>query len=258
MAIIKKTTTKPVKKNLATKKSVTEKVTPKKATSLKSVLKKTQAQKPKPVVKSVIQAEKIDPKIFPIGKFSVPHEYTDVVINNLTQELKSLPKDSKKVAKKIKSDAQLQASYRDGGWSIEQIIHHLADSHMNAFIRFKLSLTENNPVIKPYTQDLWAETADIQLPIKISIKLLKALHTKWVCLLENMDKNDFKRTYTHPEYKTTPALQEILAQYAWHGKHHLAQIELALKSVEIEKTEEEKKSKEIKSIKPKPKPARKH
>jgi len=205
---LKKTPAKPVKKAVAVKKANTTTTTIKEKTT---------------------KAEVINPNIYPIGKFTPPAEFTEEVITKLIQDIRILPEHLKKVSKKIKKNKQLQYSYRDGGWSIEQIIHHIADSHMNAFVRYKLALTENNPTIKPYDENLWSETADIQLPIKTSIKLLKALHTKWTVLLENMDKNDFKRTYYHPGYNTTSTLQQLLALYAWHGKHHIAQIEVALK-----------------------------
>jgi uncharacterized damage-inducible protein DinB len=208
---IKKTPAKPVKKAVAVKKTTVKKVN---TTTIK---------------KETTKVEVINPNIYPIGKFTPPAEFTEEVITKLIQDIRILPEHLKKVSKKIKKNKQLQYSYRDGGWSIEQIIHHIADSHMNAFVRYKLALTENNPTIKAYDENLWSETADIQLPIKTSIKLLKALHTKWTVLLENMDKNDFKRTYFHPGYNTTSSLQQVLALYAWHGKHHVAQIEVALK-----------------------------
>ncbi|MFN8297321.1 MAG: putative metal-dependent hydrolase [Chitinophagales bacterium] len=213
---------------MATKK-VIKKSAPKKAIAKKKPASVKKVAAAKPVV-APPKAEVINPNIFPIGKLKRPEEFTETVINKLIQDIRILPEHLKKVSKKIKHKKQLQYSYRDGGWTIEQIIHHTADSHMNAFIRFKLALTENNPTIKPYNQDLWTETADVQLPVKVAIRLLKALHAKWTILLENMDKNDFKRTYTHPEYKTTSTLQDALALYAWHGKHHVAQIEVALRN----------------------------
>lgn len=213
---------------MATKK-VIKKSAPKKAIAKKKPASVKKVAAAKPVV-APPKAEVINPNIFPIGKLKRPEEFTETVINKLIQDIRILPEHLKKVSKKIKHKKQLQYSYRDGGWTIEQIIHHTADSHMNAFIRFKLALTENNPTIKHYNQDLWTETADVQLPVKVAIRLLKALHAKWTILLENMDKNDFKRTYTHPEYKTTSTLQDALALYAWHGKHHVAQIEVALRN----------------------------
>ncbi len=227
--------TKKVIKKTATKPSVKKEAVVKKATAKKTIVKKKlkTKEKNKSITKSKViipKIEVINPAIYPIGKLKRPDEYTETVINKLIQDIRILPDHLKKVSKKINKKKKLQYSYRDGGWSIEQIIHHIADSHMNALIRFKLALTENNPVIKPYNQDLWVETADIQLPVKTGIQLLKAVHAKWTVLLENMDKNDFKRTFTHPEYNTTSALQDVLALYAWHGKHHVAQIEVALKT----------------------------
>ncbi len=209
---------------MATKKAIKP---VKKTAAKKTMVKKT--TKTVPVKVESPKSEIINPNIYPIGKFKAPTEFTDEIITKLIQDIRILPDHLKAVSKKINKKKKLQYSYRDGGWSIEQIIHHIADSHMNAFIRFKLALTENNPTIKPYDENLWAETADIQLPLKVSIKLLKALHTKWTVLLENMDKNDFKRTYYHPGYNTTSTMQQVLALYAWHGKHHVAQIEVALK-----------------------------
>ncbi len=272
----KKVTPKP-----AVKKTVASKPTAKKVTPTKTVVTKKTVPQPKvvqkqPIVKKTATAvatkkvaptntsktvvKKQEPKIdtpkietvnsaiFPIGKYNKPNDFSDETIQRLIKELHQIPKQLKKLSKQIKYKDQLQLSYRDGGWSIEQIIHHLADSHMNALVRTKLALTENNPTIKPYNQDLWAETSDIQLPIKTSIYMLKAIHKKWNTLWKNMDKNDFDRTYTHPEYNTTTPLKEVLAQYTWHGKHHLAQIEAALKSdTTIREVKKEKKEKVKKS-----------
>lgn len=199
----------------------------------KKTIRKRPTPKVTPQKKEKTKAVKplaIDTNTFPIGKLSYPEEYSEQIINKLIQDIRVLPEHLKSVAKKINKKKKLQYSYREGGWTIEQIIHHLADSHLNALIRFKLALTENNPTIKPYNQDLWVETADVQLPIKVSIRLLKSIHAKWVALLENMDKNDWKRTFYHPEYNRTSTLEQTLALYAWHGKHHVAQIEVALRN----------------------------
>lgn len=166
---------------------------------------------------------------YPIGKLVYPASYNETELNKLIQDIRILPEQLKAVCKKVNKKKKLQYTYREGGWTIEQIVHHIADSHLNAFIRFKLALTENNPTIKPYDQNLWAETTDIQLPLKVSVRLVKSIHAKWVNLLENMDKNDWKRTFYHPEYNKTITLEQTLALYAWHGKHHVAQIEVALK-----------------------------
>lgn len=190
-------------------------------------LKKDKAVKKEKVAKAVPAA---DANIYPIGKLLLPATYSEAVINKLIQDIHVLPEQLKAVSKKINKKKKLTYSYREGGWNVEQIIHHIADSHMNALVRFKLTLTENNPTVKPYDENLWAETVDNQLPVKNSIRLLKAIHAKWTILLENMDKNDFKRTYFHPEMNRTVSLEEMLATYAWHGKHHVAQIAVALKN----------------------------
>lgn len=120
---------------------------------------------------------------------------------------------------------QLNVPYREGGWTTKQVIHHVADSHMNAYIRFKLALTEENPVIKPYDEAAWAELSDtINLPINISLTLLHALHTRWVEMMKNMTEEDWQRTIFHPEQKRTITLWDMLGTYAWHGKHHAAHI----------------------------------
>lgn len=228
--------TKKVIKKAAPKKAIVKK---KPATKKAVPVKKAAAAKP--IAAPAPKVEVINPNIYPIGKLKQPEEFTETVINKLIQDIRILPEHLKKVSKKIKHKKQLQYSYRDGGWSIEQIIHHIADSHMNALVRFKLALTENNPTVKPYDENLWAETADVQLPVKVAVKLLKGIHAKWTALLENMDKNDFKRTYTHPEYNTTSSLQDALAIYAWHGKHHVAQIEVALRNEPVKEKKADKK-----------------
>jgi hypothetical protein len=119
--------------------------------------------------------------------------------------------------------AQLDTPYREGGWTVRQVVHHLADSHMNSFVRFKLALTEKEPTIKPYEQDLWAGLADSALPIEISLSLLTALHQRWVIVLQNMKPGDFARTLSHPEQGLI-TLDQNLCIYAWHGRHHVAHV----------------------------------
>lgn len=235
---------------MATK--VTKPIPKKKTTPTKKVATRNTAkiatkttEKIKPIVTEVL-----NPAIYPIGKHIEPTAYTKEINKKNEKSIHNFPKKLKKLAKKIKNGKQLQSSYREGGWSIEQIIHHLADSHMNAFIRFKMALTENNPTIKPYDQDLWSETSDIQIPIKSSIQLIKYIHEKWSSLIKNMDEHDFKRTYYHPGYNTTNPLQSVISIYAWHGNHHLAQIEVALQNADNKsKKEKKKKEKDIKNNK---------
>lgn len=118
---------------------------------------------------------------------------------------------------------QLDTPYRDGGWTVRQLVHHVADSHMNAYIRFKLALTENEPTIKPYDEAAWAELADSKMPIAISMSLLVALHERWVAILRAMKPEDFARTLRHPELGLV-TLDGNLGIYSWHGRHHTAHV----------------------------------
>jgi hypothetical protein len=119
---------------------------------------------------------------------------------------------------------RLDTPYRDGGWTPRQIVHHVPDSHLNAYVRFKLALTEDVPLIKPYDQDLWAGLDDSRLtPIETSLALVEALHVRWVILLRSLPDASFQRTFNHPEMGIVP-LDRVLALYAWHGQHHAAQI----------------------------------
>jgi DinB superfamily len=122
------------------------------------------------------------------------------------------------------NEEQLNTPYRDGGWTVRQVIHHVPESHMNAYIRFKLALTESEPTIKPYDETAWAETADVRdTPLEVSLALLDNLHKRWVVLLKSMSEADFLKEFRHPELGVVP-LEKNLALYAWHGKHHTAHI----------------------------------
>ena len=122
-------------------------------------------------------------------------------------------------------EAQLNTVYRDGGWTLKQVVHHVADSHMNAYIRFKLGLTEDNPTIKSYDEALWAEMMDTKIiPINVSITLLHALHKRWSVVLKNIKNEEWNRTLFHPQYKKEMSLWYLLGMYAWHSKHHVAHI----------------------------------
>lgn len=123
------------------------------------------------------------------------------------------------------NDDQIQTPYREGGWTVNQVIHHVADSHMNAFIRFKLGLTEDNPTIKPYIQSAWGDTADVTaVPVNLSITLLHSLHHRWYELLKTITDEQWERTIYHPEQERKITLWELLLIYAWHGKHHAAHV----------------------------------
>ncbi len=122
-------------------------------------------------------------------------------------------------------EEQLQTPYRAGGWTVNQLVHHVADSHMNAYIRFKLALTEQTPTIKPYEEKLWAELNDVAvIPINVSITLLFALHQRWYSAIKDLDDKAWERTVFHPESQKELSLWYLLQSYAWHGRHHVAQV----------------------------------
>lgn len=165
-----------------------------------------------------------DTIIYPIGKLVMPDSFSEKEIKDAIQEIKVLPRILDYCVENLDA-SQLTTSYREGGWTIHQILHHIADSHMNAFVRMKLLLTEDNPTVKPYSQDDWVLTADVtSVPVNYSITLVHALHHRMVTLLESCSSAQMMRTYYHPEYEKTVALWEVIHTYGWHGKHHAEQI----------------------------------
>ena len=160
---------------------------------------------------------------YPVGKY-IEQPYSSAQLKEWLLDIESLPQQIEYAITNL-DEAQLATPYREGGWTARQVVHHVADSHMNAYIRFKLGLTENNPVIKPYEEKRWAEMADTQnLPINISITLLYALHSRWHEILKNISAEEWKRTIFHPEYKKEMTLWYLLGMYAWHSRHHVAHI----------------------------------
>lgn len=161
---------------------------------------------------------------YPIGKFLTPDTISEQNLTEATAYLRSFPEYLEETVKGF-SDTQLNTPYRPGGWTVKQVVHHVADSHMNAFIRFKLALTEGNPTIKPYDEAAWAKMSDYSLPIETSLSLIKGLHSKWAVILESMIPADFQKTYFHPESQSSFPLSEITLMYQWHSQHHLAHIQ---------------------------------
>src|SRR5690348_9376693 len=160
---------------------------------------------------------------YPIGKFqsSTPTE------ENRKQFLSQIEETPKKLREAVSglSREQLNTPYRPGGWTVQQVVHHVADSHMNAYTRFKLGLTENNPTIKPYDQEAWANLSDTKkLPVNLSITLLYSLHARWVQIMEDMDESEWQRTVYHPGREMQLTLWDLLKSYAWHSRHHVAHI----------------------------------
>ncbi len=165
---------------------------------------------------------------YPIGREDEQEEYTtefnEVLKSSLITDIRMLPSSLEYAIQNLDA-TQLETPYRPGGWTVQQLVHHIADSHINAYTRFKLGLTEDNPVVKPYDQDAWVNLSDTKkLPVNISVTLLHALHLRWCQFLEDMDGTQWQRTVYHPERKVTITLWDLLKSYAWHGKHHVAHI----------------------------------
>jgi uncharacterized damage-inducible protein DinB len=163
----------------------------------------------------------MDPR-YPVGKFEWPGPSTDTDRKKFIQQLDEAPGKLRAAVKGL-SDPQLDTPYREGGWTVRQVVHHLPDSHMNAYIRFKLALTEDQPTIKPYDQELWAKLPDATAPIEPSLALFDSLHRRFVTLLKSMGPADFLRSLNHPELGVV-SLDRSLALYAWHGRHHVAHV----------------------------------
>jgi len=160
---------------------------------------------------------------YPIGKASIEGELTQDQRMAMIDEVSRLPAKLRAALQNL-NPHQLETPYRPEGWSVRQVVHHLADSHMNAFVRFKLALTESEPTIKPYNEKLWAETADAQTaPFELSLNLIDSLHARWVLLMRSTKAEDFSRAMIHPE-RGRLTLDNTLRLYEWHGRHHTAQI----------------------------------
>jgi len=164
----------------------------------------------------------VDPR-YPIGKFEMPKEITQALRQFAIGEIAETPAKIRAAVKGL-TDAQLETPYRDGGWTVRQVVHHVPDSHMNAYIRLRFALTETAPTIKPYEESVWANLEDAKnAPVDISLNLLDALHGRWVRLLRSLKPEDYARTLVHPEHGQRN-VDWLLFLYAWHGRHHTAHI----------------------------------
>ena len=163
-----------------------------------------------------------DPR-FPIGEWERPSRLDETDRRTAIAWIRATPE---KLARAVKglSDEQLDTPYRDGGWTVRQVVHHLPDSHMNSYVRIKLALTEDTPTIRPYDEKLWAELADSAGPVEPSLTLLRALHARWALLLDCIGEEDWAREILHPEYGWRLRLDQLLSFYAWHGMHHVAHV----------------------------------
>lgn len=163
----------------------------------------------------------VDPR-YPIGQYE-PQPFSQQQKEKWLTDLRFLPDALERSVLNL-DEAQLQTPYRDGGWTAQQVVHHVADSHMNSYIRFKLALTEDNPTISPYEEHLWAQLPDNDLPINLSLTLLHALHQRWYAAIKDLEDADWEKTIVHPHHKKPLTLWHLLGLYAWHGKHHTAHI----------------------------------
>ena len=160
---------------------------------------------------------------YPIGRYQLEDNINKSSIARWIKEIESLPEKLFEAVKGLNKD-QLQTQYRPDGWTVQQVIHHIADSHLNAYIRFKLALTEDKPIIKPYDEALWAKLPDSRLvDVNVSIELIKSLHKRWTTLLKELSEEELEKEFLHPE-SGMKNLKETICHYSWHGNHHLAHI----------------------------------
>jgi DinB family protein len=163
-----------------------------------------------------------DPR-YPVGKFQLPTSITDDMRRQWIGDIEALPRKMRESVRGL-NDQQLDTPYRDGGWSVRQVVHHVPDSHMNAYIRLKLALTEDNPTIRPYEEGEWAKLEDTRsAPIEVSLSLLENVHARWVILLRALKPADFSRGLVHPDHGQRN-IDWLCAMYSWHSHHHVAHI----------------------------------
>jgi hypothetical protein len=161
---------------------------------------------------------------YPIGKFTMPETVSREERHESIEEIAAAPARFRMAVQGL-DDRQLDTPYRPGGWTVRQVIHHFADSHINAYVRFRLALTEDEPTIKPYDEKQWAELSDARTaPLEDSLELIESLHRRWVTLLRSLSEADFARAFRHPELAGRVRLDTYLTMYGWHCRHHAAHI----------------------------------
>jgi DinB superfamily len=159
---------------------------------------------------------------YPVGPFTPVATTADVIVA-ATTEIERLPNALREAVRGL-SDRQVDTPYRPGGWTVRQVVHHVADSHMNGLIRMKLALTEDNPTVKPYDENAWAQLADMMMPIDVSLGLVEHLHARWVTLLRSLTPAQLERTFVHPGHGKTFTIGYHIQNYGWHSRHHVAHI----------------------------------
>lgn len=166
----------------------------------------------------------LDSLKYPIGKFQIPEKYSAKEVKQWINTIEKFPQQLENLVEDF-DDLQLDTPYRPEGWTVRQVIHHMADSHLNSYIRFKWTLTEDKPIIKAYHEDRWATLEDAKdADIEMSLSLIESLHTRWVYMLKNLTSDELQRTFIHPVSDKEISLVQLIAMYAWHSEHHLAHI----------------------------------
>ncbi len=164
-----------------------------------------------------------DPR-YPVGPFQSRTELSPDERRAMIEDIAAAPARMREAVRDL-SEEQLDTPYRDGGWTVRQVVHHVPDSHLNAYCRLKLALTENEPTIRPYDEATWAELEDSRsTPIEVSLTLLESLHARWVGLLRSLKDDDFRRTFRHPHHAGIQNLDWLVAMYSWHSRHHVGHI----------------------------------
>lgn len=165
---------------------------------------------------------------YPAGKFIIPENITAEIITEWITVLELFPSKLKEIVLPL-DEEKLNWKYRPGGWTIKQVVHHCADSHINSIVRFKLALTEDTPAVKPYLEEKWAELPDVDLcPVDSSIKILEGVHFRLTTLLKSLNEKELKKEFYHPEHGRNFSIEQNIGNYAWHSNHHLEHIKQAL------------------------------
>lgn len=161
---------------------------------------------------------------YPIGPFVSRTELTPDERRSLIDAIAAAPARLREAVRGL-NETQFETPYREGGWSVREVVHHLPESHLNAYMRLKLALTEDDPVIRPYDEDAWSRTPEVRTtPVETSLTMLEALHERWTILWRALAPEDFRRTFRHPEHSGVQTVDWLVAMYSWHGRHHTAHI----------------------------------
>lgn len=170
-----------------------------------------------------MEKETLEKLKYPVGRFHAPDNFTDASRQLAIETLRALPGKLTPIVNALNDD-QLQTPYRPDGWTVKQLVHHIADSHMNSYARFKFGVTEEKPTIMPYDQDAWVKTPENELPVSVPLSIIDGIHQKLSALLSSFSEAEFKRTIIHPEMMEEISLDKLAALYSWHSEHHLAHI----------------------------------